>query len=298
MRKIAYSKISDSFKIDMIETTSGCTENCLSCGYYKEICSKIYPLERNQIKTNITQKIEGTDISFIDLFNTFVTTHVNTEPLKSDAFVDLAELTCKYTDKHSRVIAISHGVRFEDIEMIERLEKIVDLMEKKVVPLFVLSFDLARSGGKYPNNFESYVQTLQILKRVLGRERITVSIQGDDDPKSEVFIEKARKLFKKVISETDISEVELNIDERIYIPKGRAEKLNITNPDICDVIPDPEFIKYYLPQNHKWNGLIKKNGDLFATEGLDYEKCLDFYKWQQVDTSLITYNLNSLVKVS
>ncbi len=279
MRQIDYSQIEDYFKIDMVESARGCTENCIGCGYYDCYGGSIETLDRKQIETNITQVIGYTGIYLIELFNNYITTQVNTEPLRSDAFIDLAELVFEFSNEQSRVVAISHGVRYGNLEMIERLEKVVNLMEQNKVPLFVLSFDLARSAGKYKKNFEAYLQTIEILKRALNKARITVSIQGNDDKESSVYIGKARQLFKKVILETGLNESDLNVNERVWIPKGRAKKLNISNPEVCHVIPDPEFVEKYLNQKHQWHGFIDFDGTILSTDRFDYESCLNTKDW-------------------
>lgn len=248
-----FEDIKDSFRVDMVETTRGCPEGCMSCAVYDHP-TKVHALTKEKIRCNI----EG----IVGLFNPCITTHINTEPLRVDNFSDFAELVYELSKGRSRVIAISHGVRAGSKKMRQRLEKIVKLMNARVIPLFVLSMDFARQGLDEVQTLESYRETIGILQEAFECVLVTVSLQGEESENSPLYIGKTRQMFAKAIQ--DLTERErglLRIYERGYTKVGAAQVLESED---CDVIPDPRFVKCCVPQDHQWRGLVTFEGEVLA----------------------------------
>lgn len=278
MRKITFPEIKDDFKLDMIETGYGCVENCVSCGFYSELCRTIEVLDRMIIHNNITQIIQETSKRIIDYCNTIITTNVNVEPLGSDAFVHLAEMVNELTGKVSSVAFISHGVRVGVKVMLERLQKIVELAKQKIIKIIVISVDTARRQGNYDKKFESYVKSFEELSAAVKYARVTFSAQGVDDKESQFYIGNAIDIRTKAMKAAGINDSDVILHERYWKPIGRAKNLNINESSDCHVIPDNEFVEQDVPMDHKWHGLLDRYGNLYVTEKLNYEACCDLEK--------------------
>ncbi|MFA5842705.1 MAG: hypothetical protein WC882_03490 [Candidatus Gracilibacteria bacterium] len=248
-----FEDIKDSFRIDMVETTRGCPEGCRSCAVHDRP-TKVQALTKGKIRGNI----EG----IVGLFNPYVTTHINTEPLRGDNFPDFAELAYELSGGRSSVIAISHGVRAGSKKMRQRLEKIVQLMKTDVIPLFILSMDFARQGLDEEQTLESYLETIGILREAFGCALVTVSLQGEESENSPLYIGKTRQLFAEAIQDLTKEERELlRIHERGYTKVGVAQ---VRESEDCDVIPDPDFVRDHVPQDHQWRGLVTFEGEILA----------------------------------
>lgn len=270
-----FSAIKDSLRIEMVETGMGCKEACLHCGAYTgferdDLQPKI--LSADEIYRNLMRIIDETRGRIFNWLNPVVTTYVNQEPLGPVTnFPDFAEIVEKVSGGHSRVACISHGVRAGNEGMIVNLQKVINLMERNIVPLFVLSVDSARSRGKISAgvNEESYYQTLDLLRQALPHGRVTVSLQGDMNPGSHLYIERTVEMFDRVCRRLHLSDEERGklvvTDPRAYTQIGRAKKdLKILDSIDCDVIPDPEFLGKEVPRDHLWRGMIRFDGSIVA----------------------------------
>ncbi len=155
--------------IDMVELGSGCAGDCVACGAFREEYTveerKVCPITPEQLEENISQEIvdgrTGTRYRLVDLFRRYMTTGVDMEPLESDIFNEAAELIYELSDRKSRMVAISHGLRCNEVldeegkvidwvpksDQLTRLERLVQLMLEDKIPLFVLSMDSAREKG-------------------------------------------------------------------------------------------------------------------------------------------------------
>ncbi|MFC1616249.1 hypothetical protein ACFL21_03840 [Patescibacteria group bacterium] len=266
-----YSQILENTRIEMVETAKGCPEACLHCGAYENFCPanmKINELNINELEKNILQRISRTPNSLIHYFNTYITTYVNIEPLRTTNFIDFSKLVYQASEGMSRVVAISHGLRGGNKKMRKNLKKIVKLMKDKIIPLFVVTMDFARSKGNisYEQNFESYYQTLSILGEAIDYSRVTVSLQGEQNPNSPLFIGRVQGMFEELIKKLlweNKKFSKLVIDHRAYTKIGRAcKELASQESEDCDVIPDPEFVENCVPRNHLYRGMIDFNGNL------------------------------------
>lgn len=253
-----------TMKIDMVETAKGCSEGCIHCGAYEGFDNSedsiVKPLSRAELEAHLTQEIigaeaEGTRVRVADCLAELITTGVNTEPLLSDAFIDLAELAHEISGGNSRAICISHGLKTGSTgrlsesrrSMADRLRKIVDLMLKDVVPVFVLTVDLARNKGKITGeaNVASYIETLKLLLPALDAgKRVTISLQGDDDPESPYYRARADRVWQHVLENVTLTpqqQANLCYDQgRSYVKAGRARGLigALSAGGNAPVIPD------------------------------------------------------------
>lgn len=295
--RMEFSVIKDSFRIEMVETGRGCKEACIHCGAYTgferdDLQPKI--LSVDEIYRNLMRIIDRTRGRIFTWLNPVVTTHVNQEPLgpvtNFPAFAEMVEMVTYHTGRRSRVACISHGVRAGNEAMVTNLQKIIRLMERKTIPLFVLSVDSARSRGKISAgvNEESYYQTLDLLRQALPYGRVTVSLQGDSDPQSPLYIERTVEMFERVCHRLQLSDEERKklvvTDSRGYTRIGRAQKdLKILNSVDCDVIPDPEFVEKEVPRGHQWRGMVRMDGSLVAQPnrpGRTYGDSVNESLWQ------------------
>jgi len=155
--------------VDMVELGTGCAGDCVACGAFQEKYSaeerRVRPISPEQLEENISQEIvdgrTGTRYRLVDLFRRYMTTGVDMEPLESDIFNEAAELIYELSDEKSKLVAISHGLRCNEIldeeekvtewvskpDQLTRLERLVQLMLDDKIPLFVLSMDSAREKG-------------------------------------------------------------------------------------------------------------------------------------------------------
>jgi hypothetical protein len=243
-----------------------------------------------------------------DFLNRLVTTDVNTEPLWSDSFADLAELVYKLSDGMSRTACISHGLRLTPEgrpvgKMKERMERLVKLMLDErngipVVPLFVLSIDSARVKGQIGKNtnLDSYIQTLEMLKPVLERKkvRVTVSVQGVDDTAHDLSRAKATHLYQEM--RTKLAEEKgwsaeligrLNMDEdRVYVQTGRADKLPGIGDEVnAPVIPDGWASENMVDNSPQYVGVVDVLGRVYRRSRQvirGYAKLVDKRNWRAV----------------
>ena len=278
------NQIKDSFQIEEVEVAIGCPEACVRCGAYPSFdveCLRICSIARGQVEKNLE-----TGASFLA---PRVTTTPNVEPLRIDVFADFAEVVHLRTDARSKVVAISHGLRRGSKSMGRRLERIVSLMEKQVIPLFALSMDFARSRGEIDPqlNMESYVETLIMLQTVLRVARVTVSLQAEN-PEAMVRVE---RMFAEILDKLGWSEEDLallNIDKRDgYVASGRARDLSVDEGDDCDIIPDSEYYDLIVDEwsrDHKWRGKIDMNGKWWAQENCPGKTYGDSVgEWERVE---------------
>ncbi|OGH95138.1 MAG: hypothetical protein A2538_03440 [Candidatus Magasanikbacteria bacterium RIFOXYD2_FULL_41_14] len=289
------AEIKNSLKIDMVETTRGCPEACLHCGAYEDFDRSqltVQSADPLALKKYLIRQDKTTGVKLIDLFNKYVTTHVNTEPLRAANFADFAKMVFELSNGKSQVIAISHGLWVKHADMRKKLEQITELMRVGIVPLFVLTVDSARSRGNIPPhiNKDSYLETLQVLRTALPYGRITASVQGNSDSQSKLWIEKTKKMFNEVLELLKLTPEEsgqLLIDSRSYTNTGRSKKfLDLKNSEDCDVIPDSEFVKDKLPTTHAWRGMIRFDGRLIVQKnrpGKTYGDSATTSLWQEVE---------------
>lgn len=288
------SEIQDRFRIEMVEIARGCPEACLHCGAYDGFSSdemRLVEVREEDLEKNLKQVSGATGLRILECLCPYLTPHVNTEPLRVDNFLHLARLVADLTQNHSRMLAISHGIRIGNSDMERRLEKIVELMEQGLIPLFVLTVDHARGKGKInpDDNFRSYLRTLEILRSALPFGRVTASLQGTRNPESPLFIGKTREMFTMVLKQADFGPEELTkliVDDRSYTRKGRAAQLIGLEESIdCDVIADPEFLKAQFPRDHLWRGMIRFDGTLLTQPnrpGETYGDSVNVTLWQNV----------------
>lgn len=281
-------------KIEMVEISQGCPEACNTCGTYNGFAEKdlrLKSLDTETIRKLIKKEISGTNLAFIDIFNKFVTTNVNSEPLRIPSFTDFAELVATESRGNAHVITISHGVRANIKIMRNRLEKITQLMKAGIIPLFILSTDFARQKGHISAeaNADSYLQSLSILREALGKSRITVSLQGTRQEGS-FSLARTKEMFTSILELLALNDEEkqnLTIDERSYTKTGRAEdQLDINTSEDCDVIPDAPFVDKHLPKDHKLRGMIKFDGSLVVEPnrpGKTYGDSVNPALWEKVD---------------
>ncbi len=273
----------DDSLIDMQQTTEGCKENCLHCGYFS-----VYPqkqkekvmLDEKTIIEYLTRKIEGTEKYLYDFLHPSLTTHVNAEPLRQEIFLKHAEIIYCLTDAKSKLLCISHGVREKIMEMYLYLENIALLLEQNIVPLFVLSVDKCRNKGKISEkkNIESYYQTLLTLKPLIKEEsrlkenykkgRVRVSIQGDPDSKSPLYIGNSEQIFKQVSERLGLNNEEIETllgEKRHYSRVGslNGKDLLVTENEDCPVIPYRDFVVNELFKENKYRLLLDLKGDLY-----------------------------------
>lgn len=281
------AEIGGDLKVDMMQISIGCPEACLHCGFYdgqfKRDDLKIISLKEAELERRIR--------SYAGYFNKVITTQVNSEPLRLSDFGDFAELVYECSGTNSQVAAITHGVRSGVRKMRDRLENIVQLMRKKIIPVCVVSTDFARSHGaiSYRQNYDSYLETLGILKDALSSGRVTISLQGlrGSGPMS---IERVREMFDEILVELSMNDESSGgfvVDDRSYTKVGRAEGLGIDESEDCDVIPDPDFVKTHVDRNHLWRGLIDFKGKLLVQPnrpGKTYGDSVDFSKWMKLDS--------------
>src|SRR3989338_1363890 len=274
-------EIKGSLKIDMVETTRGCPEDCLQCGFFDGFNREqriVRSLDPDTIQRLLLQQDTESGVRLSNLLNTFVTTQVGTEPLRATNFADFVTLAHTLSEGKSRVVALTHGVWADYKEMEQRLENIAGLMQRKIVPLIVVTVDQARRKGRvsHQRNMESYVRTFQILRPALGYGRVPASIQGKADPASPPYIENAKRLFNEVIERLQWPADELNrlviYIRDSYVDTGRAHLIALSSrrrapePFFCDVIPDKQFVAENLPQTHQWRGMIRFDGLLVVQE--------------------------------
>ncbi|NQU99265.1 MAG: hypothetical protein HQ538_00880 [Parcubacteria group bacterium] len=291
---IKLENIKDNFKIDMIEISKGCPEACLHCGAYSDFSTsdmKLMALNKEDMEKYFSKKINNSDAKIIDYFNNYVTTYVNSEPSRTDAFIDFAELTYKLSKGKSKVIAISHGMQAGNEEMKKRLEKIVSLIKNEIIDLFVLTVDSARLRGKIDTeyNLKSYLETMTILRPILQFGRLTASLQGMPDKESPLFIENTKNMFDKVLNKINLDKKEqdkLTIDDRSYTNTGRTLSfLGLNKSEDSDVIPDPDFLDKFVYTDHKWRGMLRFDGKLYAQRnrvGKTYGDSVNQLLWEEV----------------
>jgi hypothetical protein len=288
-------EIRDTVRIEMVQTALGCPEACLHCGAYSNFRPedlRVRELSHAQLQAYLTQPLPATGARVIDLCAPYITTDVNTEPLRGDAFVDLAELVYTESGGRCRVCAISHGVLTGDIRMIGRLRRIAELMRLGIVPLTVVSMDYARSKGKIgeSTNIASYRETLELLRPALPYGRVTISLQGDRNPESPLWIGRSEALWdqlQRTLAFDDAELARIVVDGRSYTKVGRAkDALHVDDSEDCDVIPDPEFVARHLPRDHQWRGMIRFDGALVVAPnrpGKTYGDSVNPQLWQRVD---------------
>jgi hypothetical protein len=161
----------------------------------------------------------------------------------------------------------------------KRLDKIVELMQKGVVPGFILTVDFARAAGRITleNNMASYVKTLNCLKPTLSRDArafVAISIQGlqgedvsDDHPysatRAHVFFQEA--LRRSALTGEEQSRLKYDTG-RQYAKVGRSaedpllEKF-LTEDDACEVIPYQQFVdEVVAPNRPLLRGRVRADG--------------------------------------
>ena len=289
------STIDKDFAIEMIETARGCPEACLHCGAYsgfKKENLKLLEVPIDTLENNITQEIADTNTPVYHYFAPYMTTHVNTEPLRTDGFLFLAEQIPKRTNNRSKMVAISHGMRAGEANMKERLEAIVELMKEGSIPVFVLTVDSARSMGKISDsyNLSSYTESLLVLKHALSYGRVTASIQGTHNSNSPLYIEKTRSMFAQALDNAKFTQKQrsqLHIDDRSYSKIGRSEELleNTEDSIECDVIPDPEFVLTSFKRDYSWRGMIRFDGKILVQPnrpGKTYGDSVRASLWEEI----------------
>ncbi len=277
-----------TLKIDMVRTATGCPEACLHCGAYTSFDNvhdfNMKELSRDELKENLDREIEGTRLKMAEILADYVTTDVNVEPLRGDAFSHFAELVYDLSGGQSKAVCISHGLRYTSKSMKERMEKVVSLMLEGKVPLFVLTVDTARSKAKISEkaNRKGYAKTLEALKPILDmiakkKEskdenlpdlRVTISLQGEDGKDSLIWRQDAALDFQEAVIMSGLSASQRDAlvwdRERPYAKVGRAkEYLHGQEEGECPVIPDIKFVKKFLPFDNIHRGMIDIQGKVY-----------------------------------
>lgn len=288
-----------TFKIEAVRLAKGCPEACAHCGAYEGDFDyqdlKVVESSRANVEACLTREVDVKSTQgsvrrrLVDLFNNYVTTDVNTEPLRGDAFLHFAQMVKSLSGGASRVVCVSHGLRTDENGssnnknhrlMRNRLNSVVDQMDDKDV--FVLSMDFARGKGKIKTevNLLSYVATLDALLPAIRKgSRVTVSLQGDDNPNLPdgsdnplfrgrvyaLFTEVKAKLKQKGWSDADIMKVHVDAD-RAMVVSGRATSIPGLDPaNECPVIPDADFVEKALAKDHTLRGLLDCfTGEVFS----------------------------------
>jgi hypothetical protein len=258
--------------------------------------------------------VVATRARLADFANNFVTTDVNTEPLVSDSFADMAELLDSLTEGASKAVCISHGVRVSRSgdtvgPMERRMKEIVRLMltEKNgvpVIPIFVLSIDLARQNGEIPEdiNMASYIRTLEMLRPVLerGKARVTVSVQGLDDNDHTLSKKKAVQMYQKIRTalanpkgddpgwSADLVS-RITMDEgRNYVHAGRAASFpGAHDRPFAPVIPDAHVNREMVDHLPSYTGFVDALGRVFRRSRdwkIGYKKLIEKEHWRRVET--------------
>lgn len=280
--------IKNSFQIEEVEVAVGCPEACAHCGAYPDFspeCLRVRSITRDQLEQNLRP--------FSSFLAPVITTVPCIEPLQIDVFADLAEIVHVQTNARSKLVTISHGLRSKNKVMEQRLERIIRLMEQRVIPLFVLSMDFARSrGGIDPQkNLESYMETLVMLQTVLKVVRVTVSLQAEGS----IAMARVERMFAEILDRLGWTEDEmalLNVDKReSYTALGRAGSAgaDVASGADCDIIPDVgyyDLVKADWPRTHELRGMIDMNRRLWVQEnrpGKVYGDSVDRSRWEMVD---------------
>ena len=281
---------SGAVQVYTVRLGDGCREACIQCGAYDtngdraDFIAKGVTRERIEVvlgrefvyapagvdKTEVVDAEIGDNRKRVaDILANYVTTDVNQEPLNDNGFLNFAELVKEMSEGRSRAVCISHGLRVKkqmiddgmviepcDEEAAERLDKIAAMMDDK--DLFVLSLDLARSGGKIKKDLSlwSYAETLnRLLPALRNGARITVSIQGNEERESRQYRVVAENLYGQIKSAlmaaygwNNQDVLNLHMDTgRAWVGQGRAAALPGIGPDgVCPVIPDTEFVSHTL----------------------------------------------------
>lgn len=313
-----------TLKIETVRIAQGCPEACSHCGAYEDGFEKddlkVSEATPEQISAALLKEVllkggavdegrEAVRLRIADLLANLVTTDVNSEPLRGDGFLTFAKLVKELTDRKSRVVCISHGLRAEangkvNKHMECRLKQIVAQMDEQ--DSFVLSLDLARSRGKLGHevNVSSYVETLERMKPALLKgSRITVSVQGVDEstlpdgnpnPLSReasfnVWTEVKRELTRRGWLSAEIMKIVVD-DTRAMVRAGRAKNLPGVNPaGECAVIPDQGLVLHTLDKGHGIRGRL----DCFTGEisgqannpRSSYNDTVDRARWEKIDVN-------------
>lgn len=251
-------------RVDMFEISRGCPEACRHCGFYEMFRPedlRVSELSVDEIRSRVRRAV--------GFLNSQITTHVNTDPLRTRNFSAFARAVYEESGGESQVVGITHGVREGHRLMRVRLEEMVGLVHDRVMSLIVLTMDAQRGRGRIsgPHNYASYRDSLDVLRGALRRGRVTVSIQGEreDGPYS---IENVRRMFSALIADlafTPEERARLVVDDRSYVRVGRSAANSLVSEN-CDVIPDPEFVMQHVRQDHSLRGLIDFAGRLLVQE--------------------------------
>lgn len=287
--------IQNDLMIDMLRSSRGCPEQCRHCGAYSENIGqedlRISEVQVYVFEDILMRQIEGSRRQIKDLLADIITTDVNSEPLQTKNFPELAALVHRVTNGESRMAVISHGVRIGVKKMYDQLQSIVDLIKKDVIRNFVLSMDFARLQGKIDEkkNEDSYMETLRQLRSILfmPEMRVTVSLQGTSDSETMYVLIQSRLKEKDHWSEEEIRM--LNVDRRgSYVRVGRAKSL-ITPPEAvdCEIIPDEELVRRIRSRGtKKFRGRIDGFRRVLEAQllrpGMTYSDTLDAGRWEIV----------------
>lgn len=194
VQTVRAGSIPETTWINTVELGTGCAEMCLSCGAYSEgACVERDSITAEQLKANLSQEIidirGGAKMRLIDLFRSSVTTGPDMEPLDEGIFVEAAQLIYGLSRGKSRLVCISHGVRAKCMEdgknweanpkQLSKLKEVNDLMLADVVPLFVLSFDTARSRGLYGKNARKYYEERAEIEKSQGYAEVLKFIKSE-----------------------------------------------------------------------------------------------------------------------
>lgn len=250
--------------VDMFETSRGCPEACRHCGFYD-----MFRPEDLRVSELSVDDIRSWVRRTVGFLNSQITTHVNTDPLRTRNFSAFARAVYEESGGESQVVGITHGARAGNRIMRDRLEEMVGLVRDRVMSLIVLTMDAQRGRGRISgsHNYASYRDSLDSLREALPRGRVTVSIQGERDD-GQYSIENVRRMFSALISDLAFTKEErelLVVDDRSYARVGRSSSDNLVSEN-CDVIPDPEFVTRNVRQNHALRGLIDFEGRLMVQE--------------------------------
>ncbi|MFH1284685.1 MAG: hypothetical protein ABIH78_03815 [Candidatus Peregrinibacteria bacterium] len=157
-------RIWDEVRIAVVRLGIGCDGGCITCGAFQGMSPeerRVWNISLDQLIDNLTKEIgviqDGTRLRMIDLCRRFITTGVDADdPVNSDLFNQAARLVYLLSGGEKYYVAISHGVRAVQMgngewgvnpNQIRRIEETAQLMVEGVIPLFVLSMDLARDNG-------------------------------------------------------------------------------------------------------------------------------------------------------
>lgn len=241
------------------------------------------------IASGILEKIKNSN--FMPEIDSILKPYLDAEELEDSSVLMINQIAI--TDALTKNGMMKEVCTEADRESAGRLYDVVEMIQKGIVPGFILTIDFARELGRMPleNNMASYVKTLKILRPIMNDDCpgfFAVSIQGlqgDDVPSDNPYTaERAMLFFQQVMLKAGLTREERrNIDYdkgRGYMKVGRAAEDSLLSKyldkgDACEVIPCQQFVtKVIAPDRKIARGILCADGSA---------------KWQYVEDGA-TYN--------